>query len=173
MTLVAFELTRWSVLKECQPDFEATITNAVWSSKSIIVAAALFKAGYTPREIIEYHILDNMADSNHLFVPENFELFINTCFSCGPKLDALSCQSDQVTAVINKAPARVPAGSKMFKLAIAGLVAARENDWIVETNTAPRVSPETKSTTPRVLTPKIESAVELEVVTQGDLLPPE
>jgi hypothetical protein len=51
----------------------------------------------------------------------------------------------------------------MFKLAMAGLVAARNNDWIVETNTTPQVlTSETEPTTLGMLTPETESTYELE-----------
>jgi hypothetical protein len=69
VSLVAFELTRSFLLDECQPDFETTITKAVWSPKSIMVAAALFQADHITRWIIEKRILGGMADSDHLFVP--------------------------------------------------------------------------------------------------------
>lgn len=40
--LTTFRVTRSFLLQECQPDFEGTITKAVWSPKPIMVAAALF-----------------------------------------------------------------------------------------------------------------------------------
>lgn len=109
-----------------------------------------------------------MACSGYLFIPENFELFIDTCFSCGPKLDALDCETDQLTAVLNTASARALAESNTFKFAMMGLAAARDNGWVIKTNTAPPVSPETEAVTretesPRVLTPETGSLTELEI----------
>lgn len=146
-SLASFELNRSFLLDKCQTGFETTITKAVWSPKPIMVAVALFQARHMTRGIIGKKILGGMADSDHLFVPENFELFINTCFSCGPRLDDLGYKIDQLTAVINRVSARVPAESTVFKFAMIGLVAARDNDWIIKTNTAPPVSSETDSLT--------------------------
>jgi hypothetical protein len=173
--LAGFELTRWLLLQECQLDFEATITKAVWSPKPIIVTNAMFQAGHTKSGIVVEHIMNGMADSEHLFVYQNFELFIDTCFSCGLQLDALGCKTDQLTAVINKASARVAAESNMFKCVMIGLVDARDNGWITKKNTASPVSPEAESATPEtesppVLTPETDSLTELEVGVQRELL---
>ncbi|KAG9204339.1 hypothetical protein G6514_001413 [Epicoccum nigrum] len=140
-------------------DFDDTI-RFLWSPHPIIIAGTLFQAGCLTNEIIGKCILGRMADSDALFVHLNYELFINTCLSCGPKLDAGTYKIDRLTAVINKAFARVLAKLSMLKLALAGLVAARNNDWIVETNTAPRV-----------LTPETESTYEPEDANQEDLIP--
>jgi hypothetical protein len=161
-----FEVTRFFLLGECQSDFEATITKAVWSPKPIMVTAALFQAGQVTLNIMGSYILGRMAYSDHLFAPENFELFINTCISCGPKLDALG-KFDQLTAVINKASVRVSAESNLFKCAMIGLVAARDNGWLLKTNTASPapetepITPETES--PPVLTPDTDSLTEPEI----------
>lgn len=169
------DLTRHFVLRECQYDFEAIVTNAIWSPRSIVVADNLFQAGHVTRNIMGKYILGRMATSDYLFVRPNFELFINTAFSCGPKLDALGGKVDQLAEAINKAFARVPAESPMFKVAMMGLVAGRDNNWIIETNTAPRVSPKTKLVTPetespQVSTPATDSLTELEITAQRDLL---
>jgi hypothetical protein len=170
----SLNLSRYIILREFQYDFENTIAQVVWSPKPIIVAATVFGADHVVKELIEERILDRMADSDHLFVPQNFELFVNTCLSYGPKLDASTCKFSRLTAVFHKVSARVPAESKMFKLAMAGLVAARNNDWIVETNTTPQVlTSETEPTTPGMLTPETESTYELENVNQEDLIAPE
>jgi hypothetical protein len=83
------DLTRHFVLHECQYDFETTLTQVVWSPKPVVVADTLFSANHVTTGIIGKRILGAMADSDHLFVPQNFELFINTCLSCGPKLSLL------------------------------------------------------------------------------------
>jgi hypothetical protein len=83
------DLTCHFVLHECQYDFETTLTQVVWSPKPVVVADTLFSANHVTAGIIGKRILGTMADSDHLFVPQNFELFINTCLSCGPKLSLL------------------------------------------------------------------------------------
>lgn len=149
----SLNMTEWLVLQECKSGFKATITQVNWSPKSLIVAEALYKAGY-PTEYVFMRFILSMVESDHLFVPQNFELFVNTCLLCGP---TLGCKIGTLTAAINKVSARVPAESSMFKLALAGLVAARNNNWIVETNTAPQVSPKTESS--RVSTPETDSTI--------------
>ncbi|KAJ8114427.1 hypothetical protein OPT61_g3691 [Boeremia exigua] len=121
-------LARVWLLKTCQRDFEMAMTQNLWTCKSITVTVALYQAHFITEYAISF-MLATMADSEQLFVPQNLQEFANVCITCGPQLDR-SDKVDTLTTHMNKVSARAASKSLICKLMIAGLIAARENDWV-------------------------------------------
>lgn len=133
------QLCRWLVLDELQHTFEDTIASFSWSDKMIDILAALHQ---NPELFVSDAVVGSlprfMVDSEHLFVSGNFEIFVKACLTYGPKLDKQT-KLDHFTDCINKVSARASTQSITCKMAIAGLIATRENGWVLDTNTYPRV----------------------------------
>lgn len=137
-TLRGRKLVRHCVLNECERGFQ-DIADTHWPGNSIEHLSALYNTkelAMTDR--VMGTVLRSMAESKVLFVHENFELFANACFTCGPKLDK-NTKVDHLTAILAKASARASTESITSKLMIAGLLAIRDNDWEMEIDVAPRV----------------------------------
>ena len=151
-TLKCAKLVRFYVLSELQRGLEDTTASDVWPAKSIEILAHLYqtKELSTTDGYVGF-TLEKMVTHHHLFVRHNFELFLKMCFTCGPKLDQ-NTKTDQLTDYINKVSDRASSESMAYKFMIAGLIATRDNDWVMVSTSSP---------TPRVFTPEEETEVDV------------
>ena len=153
-TLRCAKLVRYYVLSELQQGLEDTTASDVWPAKSIEILAELYqtKELSTTDRYVEF-TLERMSTHQQLFVRHNFELFLKMCFTCGPKLDK-NTKTDELTDYINKVSDRASYESMTYKFMIAGLIATRDNNWVIVSMSSP---------TPRVLTPEEESEAEVKL----------
>jgi hypothetical protein len=159
-TLKGMELIRHSVINVLRPCLGGFKQSTVWFAKFIEILAKLQKTReFSTTDTTVRDILEAMVTSEHLFTPQNIELFLKICYHCGPELDK-NGKSDSLTNYIKTASDRVPPNSVVYKFMIAGLEATRDNNWdVVSTASVPSDS--------SVLTPDEESEVEVKLENTG------
>jgi hypothetical protein len=155
-TVKGMELVHYCVINVLRPCLGGFRQSAVWFAKFIDILAKLQKnREFSTTDTTIGDILEAMVTSEHLFTPQNIELFLKTCYHCGPGLDK-NGKSDSLTNYINTASKKAPPNSMVYKLMIAGLKATRDNNWdMVSTASVPSDS--------SVLTPDEESEAEVKL----------
>lgn len=159
-TLKGMELVRHYVVSVLRPCLGGFRHSNVWFANIIKILAELQQTkAFSSTDKTITDILEAMVTSEHLFTPQNIELFLKTCYQCGPMLDK-NGKSDFLTNYINMASEKVPPNSMVYKFMIAGLKVTRDNNWdILSTASVPSDS--------SVLTPYEESATEVKLETSA------
>lgn len=150
------ELARFLLLTRCQTEHEDTMQSGVWLTKSFFVTVGLYKLGCVTDRIIQHSLLA-MAESDNLFDAQNFAVFAKSIVECGPKLEQ-NVKVGDLPRILNTALARASSKSISCQLMVAGLLAASENDWKIETAAAPEV----------LTPPERDSEIEMEVKVKSE-----
>lgn len=137
-TFQGTHLVRHTVINVLRPCLGGFRQSPVWFAKFIEILAELQKTKeFSTTDTTIGNILEALVTSEHLFTPQNIELFLKICYHCGPGLDK-NGKSDSLTKYINAASEKVTPNTMVYKFMIAGLKATRDNNWkMVSTGSVP------------------------------------